>query len=191
MSIARRVLAEKRRLIWALGIALAVNAGIYLVAVYPLAARVAGARVRAAQAAAEVERAEAASARARATVRGRERADQELRKFYSRVLPADQTGARRITYLRLAQLAERARLRYERRTVTAERDRESTLSKLRMTMVLAGEYANVRQFIYELETAPEFVVIEDVALAQGEDRNAPLVLTLEVSTYFLAGTNGT
>ena len=45
-----------------------------------------------------------------------------------------------------------------------------------MTMVLEGEYRDVRRFIHALETAPEFVVIEDVALVQGE-RNAPLTLT--------------
>ena len=51
-------------------------------------------------------------------------------------------------------------------------------------MVLAGNYADIRRFIYELDTAPEFVVIEDVSLAQREEGAAPLVLTLQVSTYY-------
>ena len=33
--------------------------------------------------------------------------------------------------------------------------------------------------------------IEDVALAQGEEQGSPLVLTLQVSTYYLSETNGT
>jgi hypothetical protein len=57
-----------------------------------------------------------------------------------------------------------------------------------MTMVLAGSYQDVRQFIHQLETAPEFVVIEDVALVQGEERTAPLVLTLQMATYYWTGT---
>jgi hypothetical protein len=191
MTLAQRVFTEKRGLILGLGIALAVNALIYLVAVMPLSAKVAAAEQRARQAAMEAQRGEALYAEARAVIAGKERADEELKKFYTSVLPADLTGARRITYLRLAQLADRARLRYERRTVTAERDPESTLSKLNMTMVLEGEYANVRRFIHDLETAPEFLVIEDVALAQGQEGNGPLVLTLEVSTYYRAPVNGT
>ena len=55
-----------------------------------------------------------------------------------------------------------------------------------MTMVLEGEYRDVRRFIHKLETAPEFVVIEDVALVQGE-QNAPLTLTVKLSTYYKAG----
>ena len=31
-------------------------------------------------------------------------------------------------------------------------------------MVLQGDYENLRQFIYELESAPEFVIIDDVTL---------------------------
>ena len=32
-------------------------------------------------------------------------------------------------------------------------------------MVLQGDYESLRQFIYELESAPEFVIIDDVTLA--------------------------
>ena len=46
-------------------------------------------------------------------------------------------------------------------------------------MVLQGEYESLRQFIYELETAPEFVIIDDVTLAEGE-AGKPLTLTLDV-----------
>ena len=55
-----------------------------------------------------------------------------------------------------------------------------------MTMVLQGEYRDVRRFIHKLETAPEFVVIESVTLVQGE-KNAPLILTVKLSTYYKAG----
>jgi hypothetical protein len=37
-----------------------------------------------------------------------------------------------------------------------------------------------------IETAPEFVVIQDISLVQGE-KNAPLTLTLQLSTYYKAG----
>ena len=52
-----------------------------------------------------------------------------------------------------------------------------------------GDYESFRQFIYELESAPEFVIIDDVTLAQN-DPDKPLTLTLELSTYYRLGANG-
>ena len=56
-------------------------------------------------------------------------------------------------------------------------------------MVLQGDYESLRQFIYELESAPEFVIIDDVTLAQS-DADKPLTLSLELSTYYRLGPNG-
>ncbi len=191
-----RIFAEKRALILPVAIGLGINLPIYTLAVYPQTTRIATATQRAEAAARARVTAERTQTEIRAMVAGKGRADQELEKFYTEVLPLDLSGARRVTYLRLAQLAERTNLRYERRTVRMANERESRLAKLDMTMVLAGAYEDVRRFIYELETASEFVVIEDVALAQGDEQNAPLVLTLQVATYYVAGgdppeTNGT
>ncbi len=122
---------------------------------------------------------------------GKQEAGEELRMFYDDVLPIGLAGARRMTYVRLAQLATDSGLSYERRTVRTEAETDALLSRLEMTMVLAGAYDDVRRFIYQVETAPEFLVIEDVALAQGEDDEAPLVLTVAVSTYYRPDDNGT
>jgi Tfp pilus assembly protein PilO len=191
MPLARRIYAEKRGVVVALGLGLLVNLAIYLVAVYPWTLKVRNddARERAAASAARV--AELNERRARATLQGKDQADAELRRFYSDVLPADASVARRVTNLRLAQLAQAANLRHERRSVKPERDKDSHLTRVRMTMVLAGTYRDIRRFIHDLETSPEFVVIEDVALAQGEEKSAPLVLTLQVSTYYWTGADGT
>ena len=87
-------------------------------------------------------------------------------------------------YARLAQLASDADLRYERRSYEPDANYEGSLQKVKITMVLEGEYRNMRRFIHDLETAPEFVVIEDVALAEGADSDAPLTLTLQLATFF-------
>ena len=50
-------------------------------------------------------------------------------------------------------------------------------------MVLQGDYESVRRFVYALETAPQFVIIDDMTLVQGE-AGKPLTLTLALSTYF-------
>ena len=51
-------------------------------------------------------------------------------------------------------------------------------------MVLAGAYRDIREFIYRLETAPEFILIEEVLLTQVSETDEALVLTLGVSTYY-------
>ena len=55
-------------------------------------------------------------------------------------------------------------------------------------MVLAGEYEDIRQFIFELETAVEFILIEEVILSQGDESDAELVLRLGIATYYRAET---
>jgi Tfp pilus assembly protein PilO len=183
----RRIASEKRALVFPLALLLVVNAAVLIVAVYPLRASVASAEARAVAAAQTLRAAEENHAAAQATLVGKGRADAQLQRFYGDVLPRDQTGARRITYLRLAQLAERSNLRYERRQSVPERDRDSQLARLRMSMVLAGEYRDIRRFIHQLETAPEFVIIDNVSLAQSEGQRSAIVLSLDVSTYYWTG----
>ena len=52
---------------------------------------------------------------------------------------------------------------------------------------LAGRYRDVRTFIHDLETSPEFVVIDDVSLSEDDDEGGLLQLTLQLSTYYQGG----
>jgi Tfp pilus assembly protein PilO len=190
MTLVRRILQEKRHLVLPLAVALAANVAIFAVAVLPLARKVDAATARAGEAAGALAQAEAAHKAALAVVAGKARADEELKKFYREVLPADWATARRITYLRLVQLANKFGLSPTQGAAEPRSDDDSALTRLQMTMKIAGEYRGIRQFLYALETAPDFVVIENVSLAQGQESNAPLVLTLEVATYYWAGEHG-
>ena len=49
--------------------------------------------------------------------------------------------------------------------------RDSQLVKFIYRAALSGEYRNIRRFIHELETAPEFLVLENVELTQSELEN--------------------
>jgi Type II secretion system (T2SS), protein M subtype b len=71
-----------------------------------------------------------------------------------------------------------------------ETERVAHLGRLRTQMVLEGGYQSVRQFLYELETTPEFIIVDDVSLGQAES-NRPVTLTVEVSTYYRLDRNGT
>jgi len=180
----RRIVAENRTLVAILALALAANFLAYLLVVRPLEAKSTGAADRAVTAANGLRAAEREMAQAEALVKGKATADEELDAFYKKVLPSDMTAARRMTYASLPGLARKAGVQYEARTTSIENvDREGRLEKMSIRMILQGEYDNLRQFIYALEIAPEFVIIDDVTLVEGNG-DEPLRLTIDLSTYY-------
>jgi Tfp pilus assembly protein PilO len=187
---ARRVLTEKRGLIVPILVALLVNVGLYLLVVYPLSKKVAGGQQQSEAAIAALNAARRDFAAARATVAGKGQADQELEKFYTDVLPPDVSGARRITFFRIDQLAQQCGLRVERQTSDPKSQRDSNLVKFTYRASLSGEYRNIRRFVHELETAPEFLVLENLQLRQSDIENRGLTVDVEIATYYRAGANG-
>ena len=191
-AILKRVLAEKRAWFAPLAVAFLLNVGGYGLVVYPSSIKAHNAQAREQAARAELAAAQRDNQNAQAALAARDRANTALQAFYSGVLPRDLAGARRITYLRLAQLAQKLGLRAQRRSSEPEPPaRNSSLGRLKISMTLAGDYEDMRQFIYQLETAPEFVVIEDISLSEPGEPGAPLVLVLELSTYYQADGHGT
>ena len=183
MGLVRRVMAEHRRLVIPLSVALVVNVLAYALIVYPLSQRVANVTQRNQAAEESLAQAKAEHGQASGTLTGKARASTELTTFYNEVLPRDLSGARRLTYLRLAQLARELNLRFESGTYTPTDERGSTLTRLKIVLGLAGTYADIRTFIHALESSPEFVVIDNVELAEGAE-GGNLAVTLELSTYY-------
>jgi len=190
-ALLNRVVAEHRTLVVILATVLAVNVAAYMLVVRPLGARSAGAADRATSAAAALEAAERELAMAQALVAGKAQADEELSAFYEKVLPADLAAARRLTYASLPALARRTNVKYEQRsTEVEEMEKDTRLGHLRIRMGLQSDYEDFRDFIYQLESTPEFVILDDVTLAEGEG-SGPLTITLNLSTYFRLKPNGT
>lgn len=183
-TLVRRVVAEHRRLVLGLGVAVVINALVYAFVVYPLSERVANVAERERAAEETLAQARAAHDQASGTLTGKSRAAAELTTFYQDVLPQDLAGARRLTYLRLARLARESGLDYQRASYAPVVETGSTLTRLQIQLVLSGTYPDMRNFIYQLETASEFVVIDNVHLAEGADEGGSLVVTLDLSTYF-------
>lgn len=190
MTLARRIVHEKRRFIYPLVAALLLNAALFLAVVLPLSRRVANGEVAAQTAATALAQARRDHAAARATVTGKTTADEELKKFYGAVLPASHSAARAITFRRLNELAEGADLILERSTMTSYQIRDSNLGQFTATYVLRGDYRNIRRFIHALETAEEFLILDNVALSHGGDGEGELIVNMEVSTYYRAGAHG-
>jgi hypothetical protein len=190
VTLARRILAEKRRYIYPLAAALVLNAVLLVAIVVPLSRRVQGGERLAQEAATALASARRDYDAARATVSGKDSADAELKKFYGAVLPASHSAARALTFRRLNELAEGADLILERSNMNTGPVRDSNLGQFTATYVLSGEYRDIRRFIHALETAEEFLILDNVALSQGSDGESDLIVSVEVSTYYRAGAHG-
>jgi Tfp pilus assembly protein PilO len=183
-SIVQRVVAEHRRVVYALAALVAINILVFAFLVYPLQSDVANVEQRTRSAEAALAAAQAEFARADGALTGKDRALKELDAFYRSVLAKDLTGARRLTFARLAQIAAKSSLDFERRRYEPVVERGSNLTRLKVNMELSGNYADIRDFIHEIESSPEFVVIDDVGLAEAAQSDSVLRLTLQLSTYF-------
>lgn len=180
----RRITEEHRKMLLAVGIALAANVLVYALVVYPMADRVANIERTSQEAQNELRTARGEFDRANGTLTGKDKAAQELSTFYSTVLPKGLVGARRLTTLKLLQLARTNDLDAGGLSVQPIVTADSTLRQLRLQMDLAGSYANMRSFIHQLEVSPDFVVIDNISLREGADDGGSLVVNLSLSTYY-------
>jgi len=191
MTLWKRILLEKRVLVAPIALGAVLNLIAYLAVVHPLGVKAAGVADRAAAAAQSKLTAERDFANAQALVTGKSRADEELSTFYDKVLPADQSSARRLTYTALPALARKRNVKFLDRHIDVEPpQRDAQVGRLRIRTEWQGDYESLRQFIFELESAPEFVIIDDVTLMQA-DPAKPLTLSLELSTYYRLEPHGT
>jgi hypothetical protein len=189
MTLTRRVLNEKRRLIYPLIAGLVFNAGLLLAVVYPLSQKVAGGEEQAQASASALAEARRDYDAARQTITGKVSADGELKKFYGAVLPPDLSAARRILFA-IQELARSNNIKYGQARLDPERERDSHLGRLSLEVTLTGQYRDIRRLIYELETAKDFVILENVELSQGTDADSGLNVSVDLATYYRAGGNG-
>ncbi len=155
-ALLSRIARERRRWLVPLGIAALVNVGVYALVVYPLSLKLLAASERRAalsrQQLASVEREDRTT---KTTVGRAAQADTDLKQFYTQTLPGSVEAARRMTYARLAELADDNGVVIERRNYDLDATYKGRLQKLTIGMALVGEYPDiVRAFIHELDTAP-------------------------------------
>jgi hypothetical protein len=185
-----RIIADHRRWVVLVAIVLAINLVVLFAVVMPMRRSAESGTSQAEQSAAALNAAIADLKDAEATRDGQAQASKDLDRFYGEVLPQDFAEARRITQLRLAQMARAHNVAFQRGASTPELLRNSPLERLRVRCSLEGDWDDIRQLIYEIETGADFIVIDNVALAEGADSDAPLGLQLEISTYYRIPGNG-
>jgi Tfp pilus assembly protein PilO len=188
--VLRRVLKEQRRYLVPLAVVLAVNVGVLAAIVYPLDTRVAAASSRAAAADQAKRRAQQELNAAQAVATGKSRAEAELKTFYGEVLPANVSAANRATYLPIAQLIRKNNLQRTRSQTRLAPARDSSLDRLEIQLTVEGSYEDLRRFIYDLETAPFFVVIDSLGIEQNREAGKPVVLQVGLATYYRAANHG-
>jgi Tfp pilus assembly protein PilO len=179
-----RVVREHRTALVPLVIVLAVNVVVLMAVVLPLTQRVESNEQRAETAELAQAGAEAELKQAEALRDGKARATTDLDTFYKQVLPADAAGARRITHLKLQQKAREHNVQFERSATKEETLNDSSLDRQTISMNLSGDWDDIRTLIYDLETSPDFVVIDNMVIGEGMTGNATLALSLELSTYY-------
>ena len=181
---AARVLADHRRWLVPVGVVLAINVIVLLAVVTPMRRAAESGSSRADESAQALRVALADLKEAEATRDGQTQASSDLVRFYAEVLPSDFATARRMTLLKMSQLARAHDVEFQSGAATTESLRDSTLERLHVNYSLTGNWDDIRQLIYEIETGPDFIVIDNVALNEGAEANAPLSLALELSTYY-------
>jgi Tfp pilus assembly protein PilO len=186
-ALVAQIVGDYRRVLAPLVIAALANVGLFVLAVYPLTLKVAASERREAAAQATLREARRDSGVVHGLLQRTEQADKDLARFYDDVLPRDVGGARRLTYARLASLAQEHSLKIVRRTYALDDTRRGRLDRLEIVMDVNGVYDDIRDFLYALETSPEFVVIENVDIAEGSKTGSGLNASFHLATYFRSG----
>lgn len=187
MKLLGRIFAERRAVVVPLALFLLVNIGVLLGVVWPMQRAVNGAdeaRYRATVSLADARKFETEWKSKR---NSKDRADLELRQFYSEILPTNFGTARAVANFFLQRTAAESKLVLRSGQWEPEPLKDSRLMRVSGTVALVGDYANIRKFLYEVETAQEFVVIERVELSEANSaqNDSRLELTLSVATYYL------
>ena len=191
MSLFGRIFAERRAVMLPLALFLLVNIIVLLAVVWPMQRAVNGADDARYQATINLDTARKLEAEWKGKRSSKDRADIELRKFYSEVLPKDFRGAVHVANFFLGNVATGNRLTLRSGTWEPEPLKDSRLTRVTGTVTLLGDYGNVRKFLWEVETAQEFVVIESVELSEANavQNDTRLELTLKVATYYVTDRN--
>jgi len=186
MTLWRRVMAERKGLVWPLLIGLAVNLAVLALGVFPLQASVASDEKRATAVKMQLGEAQRLQRSANETRASQVRADQELKQFYSEVLPASHASARNLLYLELRNIATQNGLSFTSGVSEREAVEDSSLMRMSTNVSLNGNYSNIRRFLYDFETAEEFFIVESVKLGPSTRREGgSLEVVLGVTTYYM------
>jgi Tfp pilus assembly protein PilO len=188
VNLWRRIYVERRPIALPLVVILLANLAVLALVVLPLRRSVSSYQEGAVDAKAKLADAMLEQRRSQNARASKERADQELKKFYANVLPTSYSNAISLADFWLLRIAGESGVTIKNTQHDTEDVRDSQLERVKGRVTLIGEYANIRRFLYDVETAQEFVIIQKVELAQNtqaQGGNGSLEVTLDIATYYL------
>ncbi len=189
----RRIFVERRAVLLPLAVALVANVLALGLGVLPQQQGVVSAEHAAVNARLTLANANVTDKAAKEIRIGKDRADQEMKKFYAEILPRNFQEAVSIMNFWLLKVSEETRVPFRSGSSTSKPSPEpSNLVKVMTKATLTGDYADIRRFLYELETAQQFVIIESMELTQSGTQQAGGVLevAIEIATYYVADQAG-
>ena len=86
--------------------------------------------------------------------------------------------------IELERIAGQFQINVNQATTENEALPEEGLERFAMVVPLEGGYQNLRSFVQAVEASDQFLVIEKVALARGQEGGVILELNITVATYF-------
>ena len=189
MTLWSRVYHERRAVVLPLLLLLVANLAVLALVIWPLQRSVRAAAEAEYHALTEMENAKREDREARMAQTRREEVDVDLGKFYKQILPTDLASAQVATQLWLASVARENGVRFQQSTDRHAEVRESKLTKVTSDATLSGTYQDIRRFLKAVESAPQFVIIEEVQLgdtsAGAQNPKGELEIGIKAATYFV------
>ena len=185
----KRVFAERRSLLVPLLALLVIDAVLFGAVVLPLRRSVESSAADADDRHLQLAVANQRLKQMQNTRASRDRAEQELTRFYGQVLPTSQAAAGNLLQLEVARLARENNLTLLNRNWEPETIKDTPLARFTTKVELVGDYASVLKFIYAVETSEAFMAIRSVQLSQATRQQAnsgQLQLALDIATYYRA-----
>ncbi len=175
---------EKRSLLIVLGVLLAINVAFFLTYRVRYQQRIQALDVTLDQANAALEAARSRKAAAEQTLTGYKSTTADIQRIYNEVWSTPQ---RRLTsmILEIRDLENRSRMVPRSTSFTQQVEKKEFGTRaMTMNFMVRGTYAQVRQFINLLELSQNFVVIDQIMLADPTDETQLLNLNIQIKTLF-------
>jgi Tfp pilus assembly protein PilO len=189
MTLWSRVYRERRAVVLPLLVLLVANLAVLALVIWPLQRSVGAAGDADLQALIEKENARREDRDARLAQTRRLEVDVELEKFYGEILPKDLAAAQVLTQFWLPGVARQSGVTFQQGTDRHAEVRESRLTKVTSEATLSGTYQEIRKFLHAVESAPEFVIIEEVQLgdtgSSAQNPRGVLEIGIKAATYFV------
>lgn len=185
-----RIYAERRAVVLPVLLLLIANLAVLAIGVWPLQRSVRAAGDEEFQALLDLEQARREDRDARMAETRKQEVDVELRKFYKDILPRDLASAQVVTQLWLAQVAKQNGVVFQQGTHRHAEVRDSQLIKVTSEATLMGTYRDIRRFLFAVESAPEFVIVEEAQLGDtsagpAQNPTGELEIAIKAATYFV------